>query len=62
DYALFAKGPGQFPVTFFHPGKFFPKPVRLYVIDKGAARRKGYLIRTTKQISKKTRESFVDST
>ncbi|PPS23987.1 glucan biosynthesis protein D, partial [Pseudomonas amygdali pv. morsprunorum] len=38
EYALFAEGPGRFPVTFFHPGKFFPKPVRLYVVDKGAAR------------------------
>ncbi|PBK52783.1 glucan biosynthesis protein D [Pseudomonas syringae pv. actinidiae] len=37
-YGLFADGPGQFPVTFFHPGKFFPKPVRLYVVDKGAAK------------------------
>ena len=25
DFALFADGPGQFPVTFFHLGLFFPE-------------------------------------
>ena len=38
DSALFANGPGQFPVTFFHIGKFFPKSVEMYVVDKGEAR------------------------
>ncbi|WP_420991730.1 glucan biosynthesis protein [Cupriavidus sp. 30B13] len=33
DEALFADGPGQFPVTFFHLGTFFRKPVRMHVID-----------------------------
>ncbi|MBB5392276.1 MULTISPECIES: glucan biosynthesis protein [unclassified Herbaspirillum] len=33
DYALFANGPGQFPLTFFHLGKFFPAPVHMYVLD-----------------------------
>ncbi|MDX3908108.1 MAG: glucan biosynthesis protein D [Pigmentiphaga sp.] len=32
-YALFADGPGRFPVTFFHLGRFAPKPVRMYVLD-----------------------------
>ncbi|OVZ59116.1 glucan biosynthesis protein D [Pigmentiphaga sp. NML080357] len=35
DYALFADGPGQFPVTFFHLGRFSPSPVRMYVLDAG---------------------------
>ncbi|MCF5712137.1 glucan biosynthesis protein D [Pseudomonas tremae] len=38
EYTLFADGQGQFPITFFHPGKFFPKPVRLHVVDKGVAK------------------------
>jgi len=33
DRALFADGPGQFPVTFFHLGRFSPSPVRMYVLD-----------------------------
>jgi glucans biosynthesis protein len=36
--ALFANGPGQFPVTFFHIGKFFPKSVEMYVVEAGQAR------------------------
>lgn len=42
DYALFRDGPvrgaapGQFPVTFFHLGKFFRTPVHMYVLA-GAA-------------------------
>src|SRR6201996_2991912 len=32
DYSLFREGPGQFPVTFFHLGKFFRTPVRMYVL------------------------------
>jgi glucans biosynthesis protein len=36
--ALFAKGPGQFPVTFFHIGKFFPKSVQIYAVEDGQAR------------------------
>ncbi|MFJ4143739.1 glucan biosynthesis protein [Pseudomonas sp. NPDC089734] len=38
EFALFAQGPGQFPVTFFHPGKFFPRPVRFHVVEQGIAR------------------------
>lgn len=34
--ALFADGPGQFPVTFFHLGRFFQAPVHMYALD-GAA-------------------------
>src|SRR5581483_4072088 len=33
DYALFRDGPGQFPVTFFHLGKYFRTPVRMYVLS-----------------------------
>ncbi len=36
--ALFAQGPGQFPVTFFHIGKFFPKSVAIYAVENGQAR------------------------
>jgi periplasmic glucans biosynthesis protein len=32
DYALFRDGPGEFPVTFFHLGKFFRAPVRMYLL------------------------------
>jgi glucans biosynthesis protein len=38
DYALFANGPGRFPVTFFHLGLFFQKAVRMHVIDAGNSR------------------------
>jgi periplasmic glucans biosynthesis protein len=33
EYALFGNGPGPFPVTFFHLGRFFQKPVRMHVVD-----------------------------
>ena len=35
--ALFANGPGKYPVTFFHLGKFFRVPVKMHVITKGIA-------------------------
>jgi len=38
NHALFADGPGRFPVSFFHLGMFFPKAVEMYVVDSGAAR------------------------
>jgi periplasmic glucans biosynthesis protein len=38
DVALFAKGPGQFPATFFHLGQFFQKSVRMHVVDNGQQR------------------------
>lgn len=38
DHALFADGPGRFPVSFFHLGMFFPKAVEMYVADAGNAR------------------------
>jgi len=38
DDALFAEGPGRFPVAFFHLGKFFPKPVAMHVVAGGQAR------------------------
>jgi glucans biosynthesis protein len=38
ENALFAQGPGNFPVCFFHLGKFFPKPVRIHVVADGTAR------------------------
>jgi glucans biosynthesis protein len=33
DHALFADGPGRFPLTFFHLGLFFQKAVDFHVID-----------------------------
>lgn len=38
NQALYAKGPGQFPVSFFHLGKFFPKAVAMHVVEAGQAR------------------------
>lgn len=38
EYALFADGPGQFPVTFFHLGKNFPKTVHMHVVIAGEAK------------------------
>lgn len=38
DRALFAEGPGRFPVTFFHLGMFFRKSVAMHVVENGAAR------------------------
>ena len=38
DEALFANGPGEFPVTFFHLGMFFAKSVDMLVVDNGTSR------------------------
>jgi periplasmic glucans biosynthesis protein len=38
DHALFAEGPGRFPVSFFHLGMFFQKAVAMHVVDGGSAR------------------------
>ena len=38
DLALWAEGPSEFPVTFFHLGRFFQKPVRMHVVEGGQAR------------------------
>ena len=38
DFALFADGPGRFPVTFFHLGLFFQKAVRMHVVEGDKAR------------------------
>lgn len=38
DLALWAQGPGDFPVTFFHLGRFFQSPVRMHAVEDGAAR------------------------
>jgi len=37
EHALYAEGPGSFPVTFFHLGRFFRKPVRMYAVDGAEA-------------------------
>ena len=33
DFALFRNGPGDYPVTFFHLGKYFRAPVHMYVLS-----------------------------
>ncbi|MDE2422922.1 MAG: glucan biosynthesis protein D [Betaproteobacteria bacterium] len=33
DHALFANGPGSFPISFFHQGRFFRVPVRMFVLE-----------------------------
>ncbi|MGH6852418.1 MAG: glucan biosynthesis protein, partial [Methylocella sp.] len=38
DHALFADGPGRFPVSFFHLGMFFQRAVEMHVVDAGSAR------------------------
>ncbi len=38
DQALYATGPGPFPVSFFHLGKYFPKAVEMHVVAAGQAR------------------------
>ena len=38
DEALFANGPGEFPVTFFHLGMFFAKSVDMLVVKDGTSR------------------------
>ncbi|MFL5198872.1 MAG: glucan biosynthesis protein, partial [Microvirga sp.] len=38
DLALWANGPSEFPVTFFHLGRYFQSPVRMHVVEGGEAR------------------------
>ena len=38
DHALFAQGPGRFPVSFFHLGMFFQKSVKMHVVNGGETR------------------------
>ena len=39
DDALFADGPGRFPVSFFHLGLFFQKAVDMHVVEGAVSRR-----------------------
>jgi periplasmic glucans biosynthesis protein len=39
DHALFADGPGRFPLTFFHLGLFFQKAVYFHVVTGDQSRR-----------------------
>ena len=36
--ALWADGPSLYPVTFFHLGRYFQQPVRMFVVEDGGAR------------------------
>lgn len=38
EKAAFKHGPGRYPSTFFHLGKWFPTPVRIHVLTDNAAR------------------------
>ena len=38
ELALDANGPGAYPVTFFHLGKWFQQPMHAYAVDQGKAR------------------------
>lgn len=38
EYALWADGPGKFPVTFFHLGRFFKMPVRMFAVKQDLSR------------------------
>ena len=38
DLALWANGPSPWPVTFFHLGRYFQKPVRMHVLEAGRSR------------------------
>lgn len=38
EMALWANGPSPWPVTFFHLGRYFQKPVRMHVVEAGRAR------------------------
>ena len=38
-FALFADGPGPFPITFFHLGMFFQKAVGMHVVENGQSRK-----------------------
>jgi len=38
NQSLYAKGPGRFPVSFFHLGMFFPKAVGMHVVENGQSR------------------------
>jgi periplasmic glucans biosynthesis protein len=39
DDALFADGPGRFPISFFHLGLFFQKAVDMHVVEGAVSRR-----------------------
>lgn len=36
DNALFRDGPGQYPVTFFHLGRYFQTPVHMFVLESAS--------------------------
>jgi glucans biosynthesis protein len=42
DHALFADGPGRYPLTFFHLGVFFQKAIEIHVVDAGQSRKVVY--------------------
>ncbi|BCX16472.1 MAG: glucan biosynthesis protein D [Geminicoccaceae bacterium] len=38
DYALWGRSGGVYPITYVHKGRFFPKTVRLHLVDGAEAR------------------------
>lgn len=44
ENALFADGPGQYPIQFFHPGRFFQAPVQMFRLDKSLSETQAHTI------------------
>ncbi len=44
ENALFAEGPGQYPIEFFHPGRFFQSPVQMFRLDKSLNEKQAHTI------------------
>lgn len=42
ERALWAEGPGRYPVSFFPLGRFFPHPVAIHAVEEGRARPLGF--------------------
>ena len=40
--ALFAEGPGAYPATFFHLGRYFPSSVKMHILERGFSREIAY--------------------
>jgi periplasmic glucans biosynthesis protein len=57
DRALFADGPGKFPVSFFHLGMFFPKAIEMHVVEGSSARQiiydQSYFVMPEESIARK---------
>ena len=59
--ALFASGPGQYPIAFFHPGRFFQSPVQMYRLDSSSNEKQPQLIAREILFDKRHFEMPVDN-